>query len=99
MHLTCDELRVAVHSRNSTCPTSTGFGQRQSFILAFVRPAPHRPLFASGRLTKGTLLGFRRFAATRRDELNYGNILTIYDRVFGRYTPGERACSVIYDFG
>ena len=27
---------------------------------------------------------------------NYGNILTIYDRVFGTYTPAERACSVIY---
>jgi hypothetical protein len=27
---------------------------------------------------------------------NYGNILTIYDRVLGSYTPAERAHSVIY---
>ena len=27
---------------------------------------------------------------------NYGNILTIYDRVLGTYTPAERAHSVIY---
>jgi sterol desaturase/sphingolipid hydroxylase (fatty acid hydroxylase superfamily) len=27
---------------------------------------------------------------------NYGNILTIYDRLLGTYTPAERAHSVIY---
>ncbi len=27
---------------------------------------------------------------------NYGNILTLYDRLLGTYTPAERAHSVIY---
>jgi len=27
---------------------------------------------------------------------NYGNVLTIYDRVFGTFTPSERAASVVY---
>ena len=35
----------------------------------------------------------RQFAETNS---NYGNILTIYDRVLGTYTPAERAYSVIY---
>ena len=27
---------------------------------------------------------------------NYGNVLSIYDRVFGTFTPAEHACSVVY---
>jgi sterol desaturase/sphingolipid hydroxylase (fatty acid hydroxylase superfamily) len=27
---------------------------------------------------------------------NYGNVLTLYDRVLGTYTPSERANSVVY---
>ena len=27
---------------------------------------------------------------------NYGNILTLYDRMLGTYTPAERAQSVVY---
>ena len=28
--------------------------------------------------------------------LDYGNVLSIYDRVFGTFTPAEHACSVVY---
>jgi sterol desaturase/sphingolipid hydroxylase (fatty acid hydroxylase superfamily) len=27
---------------------------------------------------------------------NYGNVLTIYDRILGTFTPSERAESVVY---
>jgi sterol desaturase/sphingolipid hydroxylase (fatty acid hydroxylase superfamily) len=27
---------------------------------------------------------------------NYGNVLTIYDRILGTFTPSERAASVVY---
>ena len=52
-NLVCRRWLSPVHSRNSNCPTSTGFSQRQSAIFAFVKPWPHRPLFASGRLANG----------------------------------------------
>jgi hypothetical protein len=42
-----------VHSRNSNCPTRTGFNHTHSAILALVSPWPHRPLLASGRLANG----------------------------------------------
>jgi hypothetical protein len=49
----CRRWLSPVHSRNSNCPTSSGLSHRQSAILALVRPWPHRPPFASGRLAKG----------------------------------------------
>jgi hypothetical protein len=30
---------------------------------------------------------------------NYANLLTIYDRLLGTYTPAERATSVVYGLG
>src|SRR4029453_6532097 len=49
----CRRWLPPVHSRNSNCPTRTGFNHTHSAIFAFVSPWPHRPLRASGRLANG----------------------------------------------
>ena len=59
-NLECRRWSSAVHSKNSNCPTSTGFSHRHAAIFACVRPCPHRPLRASGKLTNGTLVGHER---------------------------------------
>jgi hypothetical protein len=53
MNRVCRRWRSLVHSKNSNCPTSTGFSHRHSFIFAAVSPWPQRPLLFSGRLAKG----------------------------------------------
>jgi hypothetical protein len=52
----CLKWLSGVHSTNSNCPTNAGLSQWQSFIFTAVKPSPHRPARASGRLANGQVV-------------------------------------------